>query len=277
MFSKINQKLNFNKRLSLSIPYFLIATFLIILPLVLIVFSAFKPLEGGDNTSLVTSTTTWNIIWRSLRIGIASSLLCVIIGFPFAYFISTSKSAIFKVYAMTLILSPMAIFTIARIYSIRTLFVNIFDDENKLNKEWFLVLGLTYLNLPLMIMPLYTVLKDMPKNIVEASHDMGYSTFQTLVKVVIPYALKATISGFGMVFLSGATTFVISAKLLPDGSQNQTIGDVINSSINPGNKYDLAKGSTLVLVVSSLFILIYSLIIITPRIIIKFKKGFIYE
>ncbi|ADE19414.1 ABC transporter permease [Mycoplasma crocodyli] len=280
MYSKIKEKVLNNKRLMLLIPYFVVALLLILLPIILIIINAFSPQKSeqgySDNWELLKALSTWNIISRSLRVGIISAILCLVLGFPYAYFVSSSKSKIFQIYAMSLMLSPMAIFTIARVYSLRTLFVNIFDD-NALNKEWFLIVGLTYLNLPLMIMPLYTVLKDMPGNIIEASHDLGNGSAKTMVKVIIPYALKAILSGFGMIFLSSATTFIISAKLLPDGSQNQMIGDIITKTINPGNKYDLSKGSSLVIVVSALFIGIYSLILLLPKLFFKFKKGANYE
>nr|WP_318033196.1 ABC transporter permease subunit [Mycoplasmopsis cynos] len=211
-------------------------------------------------------------------IGIVSALLCLLIGFPYAYFVSISKSKIFKIFALSLIISPLAIFTVARIYSIKGLALAVFASNPKsLNNELFIIFGLTYLNVPLMIMPLYTVFKDMPKNIIEASHDLGFNNVQTIFKVIIPYGTRAIISGLGIIFLSSATTFIVSAKLLPDGSQNQLIGTVINSKINPGNKYDLSTGSMLVIVVSAIFIGIYSLLLIVPKIIFKLKKGAYYE
>ncbi|MFV8472093.1 ABC transporter permease [Mycoplasma sp. 1458C] len=279
MISKIKDKLALNRKLYLAIPYILVAILLIILPLIMIIYSAFS--VTGDNFNsweLVTSKNTWRIMGRSLWIGLVSAIFCLIIGFPYAYFISRSKSKVFRIYALSLILSPMAIFTIARVYSIKALFLAIFaSDPKSLNNEMFIVFGLTYLNLPLMIMPLYTVFKDMPKNIVEASNDLGYNNVQTIFKVIIPYGTKAILSGLAMIFLASATTFIISAKLLPDGSQHQLIGDIINSKINPGNKFDLSAGSSLVIVVSLVFISIYALMLFIPKLIFKLKKGAHYE
>lgn len=271
MNSKIKNKLGLNKRLLLLLPYLFIAIFLIILPILLIVINALKPQDGFNASALLAEKGIWLIIWRSLKIGLISAILCLIIAFPYAYFIATTKSKYLAIYALSLILSPMIIFTIAKIYAIRGFFLSIFEQDS-LNAEWFMVFGLTYLNLPYMIMPLYTVFKDMPKNILEASADLGYNKFQTLFKVVVPYSFKAILSGFSMIFLSSATTFVISAKLLPNGTQLQTIGAVINDYSSPSNKYELALGSTLVLVVSAIFIGCYGLINFVPRIIIRLKK-----
>lgn len=278
MFSKINTKLNLNKRHSFILPYALIAIFLIVLPVILIFTQAFKSNDEFDNAVLIKDSHTWTIIWRSLAVGIVASIICLIIALPYAYFISTSKSQIFRVIALSMVVSPLAIFTIARIYSIRSLFQLIFQSNvDTLNSSWFVVVGLVYLNLPLMIMPLYTVFRDMPKNIIEASHDLGNNTLQTFIRVIIPYGTKAILSGFAMIFLASATTFVVSQKLLPNPSQTQLIGNIINEKIDPGNQFNLSSGSMLVIVVSMIFITVYALVLIVPRIIFYFKKGAHYE
>lgn len=268
---KIKDKLGLNKRLLLVLPYVLIAVILVIVPLLMIVINAlFSGNQANfDSAELIKDSKTWTKIWRSLYIGIVSAVLCLLIGFPYAYFAARSKSKIIPIYAMSLILSPMAIFTIAKIYSIRGFFLSIVPNENSLNEIWFMIFGLTYLNLPYMIMPLYTVLKDMPENIIEASHDLGCNSFKTLWKVIIPYSSKAILSGFGIIFLASAANFVISDKLLPDGSQLQTIGTMINNYTNPANKYEVALGTTLVLVVAAVFISTYALINFVPRLIAR--------
>lgn len=277
MNTKFKRSLGFNKQLLLLLPYVFIAIFLIVLPMILIVVQAFTPRENFDTALLIKQFNTWVIIGRSLRIGVISSILCLLIGFPYAYFVATTKSKILQVYAMSLILSPMVIFTIAKIYAIRGFFLSIFD-EDVLNSEWFMILALTYLNLPYMIMPLYSVFKDMPKNIIEASSDLGYNRFQTLFKVVIPYSFKAILSGLSLIFLASATTFVISDKLLPNPAQLQTVGSLINQYSDPSNAYELSTGSVLVLVVSAIFIGCYAMINFVPRLIIrlaatKSRKG----
>nr|WP_318024078.1 ABC transporter permease [Mycoplasmopsis columboralis] len=272
-------KFNLSKRTSLLIPYAIVALLLIVLPMILILSKAFAN-NGAefDNWEIVKSSHTWRIILRSLNAGIFASIICLIIALPYAYFVATSKSKVFQIYALSLVVSPLAIFTIARIYALRSLFQLIFaSDINSLNSLWFIITGLVYLNLPLMVMPLYTVFKDMPKNIIEASNDLGNNTFRTFIRVIIPYGTKAILSGFAMIFLASATTFVVSQKLLPDSSQLQLIGNQINEKINPGNQFNLSSGSALVIVVSGIFISIYALALVVPRIIFFLKKGAQYE
>ncbi|AIA29290.1 spermidine/putrescine ABC transporter permease [Mycoplasmopsis californica] len=273
MNSKIKSKLALNKRLILLLPYVLIAIFLIILPMILIVIQAFTKYDNFDNAQIIKERNTWVIIGRSLKIGVISAILCLIIGFPYAYLTATAKSKVLPIYAISLILSPMIIFTIAKIYAIRGFFLSIFD-EDALNAEWFMILALTYLNLPYMVMPLYSVFRDMPKNIIEASSDLGYNRIRTLFRVVIPYSFKAILSGFSLIFLASATTFVISDKLLPNPAQLQTVGSLINQYSDASNVYELSAGSTLVLVVSAIFIGSYLAINYVPKLIIKLvAKG----
>ncbi|MGV2393813.1 UNVERIFIED_CONTAM: hypothetical protein O8I53_13205 [Campylobacter lari] len=74
-------------------------------------------------------------IGRSLLIGLLSALLCLLIGYPYAYFIAKAKSKIVQVYALSLMLSPMVIFTIAKIYAIRGFFLTVVPTEDILNHE----------------------------------------------------------------------------------------------------------------------------------------------
>ncbi|BAP39412.1 ABC transporter permease [Metamycoplasma canadense] len=261
------------------IPYIIFAILFIILPMVFVCVYAFKPLDGQkslENWEIAFKPSTWIIIGRSLLTGIFAAFCCLIIGFPYAYIVSRSKFKIIKMLGLTLILSPLAIFTISKALAIRGLFSAIFD-ENQLNNNFFIVFGMIYLYLPFMVLPLYQVLKDMPNNILEASEDLGYSKFKTLFKVVIPYATKAILSGFGIVLMMAATSIIISDKLLPNGSQKQLIGNLINQFANTANPFDLANSSTLVIITLSVLLSIYAVIYGIPYLISKKRKGVNYE
>ncbi|WP_373440789.1 ABC transporter permease [Metamycoplasma equirhinis] len=266
-------------QISLLIPYILFAILFIILPMVLIFIYALKPIDGQnrlDNWDIIAKRSTWLIIFRSLWTGIIAATFALIIGFPYAYIISKSKSKIFRTLSLSLILSPMAIFTISKALAVRGLFSAIFD-ENYLNNNAFAIFGMVYLFLPFMIMPLYQVLKDMPKNILEASEDLGYSKIQTIFKVILPYCTKAILSGFGVVLMMSATSIIISDKLLPNGSQKQLIGNLINQFANTANPFDLANASSLVIITLLVLLAIYGIIYGIPYLIAKKRQGGIYE
>ncbi|UVO14963.1 ABC transporter permease [Mesomycoplasma ovipneumoniae] len=274
-----NFKKSLNPRISLVLPYFVFALILIVIPLILLFVKSVSPLstngEPFDNHLLVKEQTTWQIIARSIFVGLVSAFICLILAFPYAFIVANSKSRIFKIYSLSLIITPLIIFTIAKVFSLRALFLSMFD-EGSLNNNSFMILGLIFLNFPFMVLPLYTIFKDMPKNLIEAGTDLGYSKFRVLIKVVVPYSFRAISSGFAIVFLMAATSIVVSDKLLPNGSQNQLIGNLINNSANTTNPFDLARVSSLVLVTLLVFIGIYTLIHFTPIVIMKIK-GFKYD
>lgn len=270
-----NFKKSLNPHISLVIPYVIFALIFVIIPLILLFGKSVSPLvhnsQSFDNHLLIKEKTTWQIIGRSIFVGLISAFICLILAFPYAFFVANSRSKIFKIYSLSLIASPLIIFTIAKVFALRSLFLLLFD-EGSLNNNSFMVLGLIFLNFPFMVLPLYTIFRDMPKNLLEAGTDLGYSKFWLLIKVVLPYSFRAISSGFALVFLMAATSIVVSDKLLPNGSQNQLIGNLINNSANISNPFDLARVSSLVLVTLLVFIGIYSLIHFIPIIIMKIKE-----
>ncbi|AWX42498.1 polyamine (spermidine/putrescine) ABC transporter permease [Metamycoplasma cloacale] len=268
-------------QLSLGIPYLIFSILFIILPMVLIAIYAHKPLDQehpwytykSANWEIAFKDSTFKIILRSILTGLVAATISLFIGFPYAYIISRSKSSIIKILGLSLVLSPLAIFTISKALALRGLFSAIFDDENKLNNYFFMILGMVYLFLPFMIMPLYQVLKDMPNNILEASQDLGYSKPKTMFKVIIPYSTKAILSGFGIILMMASTSIIISDKLLPNGSQKQLIGNLINQFANTANPFDLATASSLVLVTMVILLALYGIIYGIPYLISKKRGG----
>ena len=265
-------------QISLIIPYLLFSLIFIILPMILIFIYAFKPIQGQakfENWEIIGKSQTWKIMFRSIWTGLVAAFISFLIGFPYAYILSKSKTLI-KILGLSLILSPMAIFTISKALAVRGLFSAIFD-ENGLNNYAFMIFGMVYLYLPFMVMPLYQILKDMPKNIIEASQDLGYSKFKTLIKVIIPYVYKGILSGFGIILMMSATSIIISDKMLPNGSQKQLIGNLINQFANTANPFDVSTASTLVIITMIILLSLYGLIYGIPYLISKHKQGGMYE
>ncbi|UUD36729.1 polyamine (spermidine/putrescine) ABC transporter permease [Mycoplasmopsis californica] len=269
---KIKNWLALNPRLALLVPYFVIAILLIILPVILIIISAFTYHgEDLDNWKVIKTSSFGLIVWRSIKLGVIAAFVSLLIAMPYAFFVAMHRSKTFKIFSLTLIISPLLIFSIAKVYAVRGVFLSVFEEDS-LNAEWFMVVGMVYLNLPFMIMPLYGVFKDMPRNILEASQDLGYSKWQTFFKVIIPYSLKAIISGLVLVFISSSTSIIISDKLLPNGDQFQTIGNQINDYANPGSPTSMSISSTIVIVVTIVIFSVSALFYLVPKIIAKIKR-----
>ena len=271
---RLKEKLGLNARLSLLIPYLVIASIFIITPLVFLIIKSTTPVgQGVDNWELVKEKSTWDIMLKSVWIGLAAALVALIIGVPYAYIAATSKSKKFKNLSIALMVSPLFIFTIAKAFAIRGLIVSMFD-EKALNNEIVMVFGLAYLFIPFMIIPIYSVFSNMPKSLLEASNDIGYSTIKTIFKVVIPYGIKAIVSGLAIVFMLSATNIIVSDKLLAQyGIHHKLIGNLINDHAHPANKFDIVAASTLALITIGTISSIYLAIYLLPVIIRKLKGG----
>lgn len=271
----LKEKLGLNGRLTLLIPYVIIASLFIIAPLVFLVVKAATPIGNGvDNWEIVKEPNTWKIMGDSIWIGLAASGVTLVIGVPFAYVVATSKNKIFKNMSIALMVSPLFIFTIAKAFAVRSLLVAMFDDV-VMDNPIVMILGLAYLFIPFMIIPIYSVFVDMPTSLLEASNDLGYSGPKTLFKVVLPYGMKAIISGFAIVFMLAATNIVVSDKMLPKsyGRHHRLIGNLINEHAHPSNKFDIAAASTLALVTIAVISAIYAGIYVVPSLIRKVRGG----
>lgn len=138
-----------------------------------------------------------------------------------------------------------------------------------------MVLGMIYMYMPFMVIPLYSVLNNMPPSLIEASNDLGYGYIKTIFKVIIPYSLKAIFSGIAIVFMLSSTSLVISHTLVNDKTK-MLIGNQIDTySANMQNGVDVANlnGSTLALATIAIVMGIYAMIYLIPWILRKIRGG----
>lgn len=270
--SKLKAKLGLNARLSLLFPYIIIASIFIIAPLIFLVIKAATPV-GGDNLAIVKDSSTWKIMSRSIWTGLTAASLALVIGVPFAYFVASSKNIMFKTLSLALMVSPLFVFTIAKAFALRGTLTYMLDDPERLNNEFVMIIGMTYLYTPFLIIPVYSVFVDMPKSLLEASHDQGYNGFWTLFKVIIPYGFKAIFSGFALVFMLSSTSLIISHTLLPGGDQHRLIGNLIDKHSHPVNKFEIASASSLALVTIGVISGLYVTLSVIPNIVRKLKGG----
>lgn len=252
------------KRSWLSAPYALWMVMFIVLPMLLIVYYAFTTLDGGfsmDNFRMLAQPMYYKVLANSLFLALISTLLCLLLGYPFAYFLANrdlSRSASL----MTLIVVPMWMNFLLRTYAWVVLLeqngpINMlltrfgFDTINILYTPTAIVLGMVYNFLPFMVLPIYTVLSKMDQSYVEAAQDLGASQSRVFFKVVLPLSLPGIMSGITMTFMPAASTFIISRLL--GGGKTVLFGDLIeNQFLLVGNRH---FGSALSLVLMVLVLL----------------------
>ncbi len=220
-------------------PHIFWAVLFIVFPLIIVLFYAFTDGKGNFSFSNITSLLDYApIFWISIELAVISTAICLVIGYPLAYFISRAKPKNQKFFIMLLML-PMWTNLLIRTYSIMA----ILDKGGLLNKlldtsfqiigtKGAVIFGMVYDFLPYMVLPIYTCISKIDKNMWEAASDLGCSPIKTLIKVILPLSMSGIISGVTMVLVPSISTFYISQKL--GGGTFEVIGDTIERQFVTG-------------------------------------------
>lgn len=245
------------KKFFLLLPFILITLIFIIIPVCLVLVKAFIPASGGtvaDNWAIINGFI-WQKILTSFIVALLTTLFCLLIGFSFAYLLSGSRSKIFKTLVLFIITAPIWMSFLIKIVGLKCFFDIVAGYDNSTYGHIWTIIGLTYVYLPFMILPLYSVLNDMPRNLIYASYDLGCSKTRTLIKVVIPYCLGAMVSGITLVFLPSLTTVGVT-QFLNNSTDASLIGNIIadmgdqalsnNAAIGAASAISLVIGAILI-------------------------------
>ena len=239
-------------------PYLLWSVLFIIVPLVMVVFYAFTDKTGAFTFSNIAQIKNYfPTILLSVLYGLAATVICVIIGYPFAY--ALSKHSVNTQRTMVLlVMLPMWMNFLIRTYSLMTILGDSGVVNNLLNALGLksvhmintggaVIFGMVYNFLPYMILPIYTVLSKLDNSLVEAAHDLGSGRITTFRRVILPLSLPGLLSGITMVFVPCVSTFYITQKL--GGGQIVLIGDVIETQFQSANNYNLGAALSFVLMI----------------------------
>ncbi len=255
-----------NKKLSykiIMIPYVIWLTIFIVVPLVLILGFSFTDSSGNFTFDNIINVGKYsNVFLTSIWLGFLSTLICFIIGYPMAYFISKIDCSKQNIIIMILMI-PMWMSFLLRTYAWMTILENNgllnlflrtlgFSGLNLINTQGAIVLGMVYNFIPYMVLQIYSVLIKIDKSLIEAAHDLGANKVMTFIKIIFPLSIPGVISGVTMVFVPAVSTFIISKML--GGGANLLIGDLIEMQFL-GNTYNPNLGSAI-----SLFLIILILI-----------------
>ncbi len=263
----------------LILPYLLIVLIFIIIPIVLIFVKSFSPTSAGgiaQNWNFV-DIFIWEKILKSFVIAIVTTIVTVLIAYPFSYFLAFEfKGKITKTLAVLFITAPTWTSFLVKVIGVKTLFDFINGYQNSTSGDIYTVIGLVYLYIPFMILPIYNILKDMPKNLIYASKDLGRTEWSTFIHVVVPYTKAALISGITLVFLP-CLTVVSVPQFLNSSSSGSLIGDVIMEEglLAQTSDISLARASTLALIVFMLIVVGLLIYLLSKKIfkLILRKRG----
>ena len=248
-----------NKSILLSAPYILWMLIFTLIPLGVVGYYALTDPETGVFTwsNILELGTYLPVFGESILYSLVSAAICLLVGYPVAYYIAHRGPFMQKMLYM-LVMLPMCMS-----FLLRTLaWVALMQDTGIINNlleslglarvklirtPAAVILGMVYNYLPYMILPLYSVIVKIDNRLIEAAEDLGCNGFQTFTKVTLPLSMSGIISGVTMVFVPAVSTFYISQKM--GGAETMLIGDVIERMFKQGNNPNLGAALSLLLMV----------------------------
>lgn len=220
----------FGQRKVWAFPYVAVMAVFVVIPLLLLGWYSFVDEEGFTLKyfeKFFGSTDSLNTFIYSIGIAMITTVVCILVGYPAAYFMADKQFSTPKVMALLFIL-PMWINLLLRTLAT----VALFDFLHLPLDEGALVFGMVYDFLPFMIYPIYNTLQKMDHSLVEAAKDLGAKPFRVFWDVVLPLSMPGVYSGILMVFMPTISTFAISELLTMNNVK--LFGSIIQENINVG-------------------------------------------
>lgn len=228
----------------LGIFYGLFLLVFVAAPLLVLFYYAFTDGTGkfstGNLTLFFTDPNTLGTLCYSFVLALVVTVVCLLIAYPVAYILAQSNIKRQSV-ILLLFIMPMWINFTLRITALKEVLSLI---EGNLAFYPFLnsVIGMTYDFLPFMILPLYTTLSKLDKNLIEAASDLGANNMQTFTRIIFPLSVPGIVSGVSMVFLPAMTNYVVLDMLY---NSTYIMGSLIGSYFSA---YDWHNGSMIALI-----------------------------
>lgn len=245
---------------AVAAPHVMWAILFIIAPLLFVVYYAFTDKDGNftfDNIAELAQASYLEIFLRSLCFAFLATVICLIIAYPIAYFMTKTSPKTQKILIM-LVMLPQWLNFLIRTYSWMALLEDTgiinniltsmgLEPVHMINTSGAVILGMVYNYLPYMIIPLHSVMSKIDNRLLEAASDLGCSHFKVITRVVFPLSMAGVISGVTMVFVPSISTFYISQKL--GGGNFDLIGDTIERQFQTAYNYNLGAAMSFVLMI----------------------------
>ena len=248
-----------NKSIFLSGPYILWMVIFTLIPLGVVAYYALTDPGTGQFTlsNLKDLGMYLPVLGQSVWYSLAAAVICLLLGYPVAYYIAHRGPTMQKILYM-LVMLPMCMS-----FLLRTLaWVGLLQDTGIINDLLGLIgigpismirtpgaviLGMVYNYLPYMILPLYSIIVKIDNRLIEAAEDLGCNGVNVFARVILPLSVPGILSGITMVFVPAVSTFYISQKL--GGTDTVLVGDVIERQFKQGNNPNLGAALSLVLMI----------------------------
>jgi spermidine/putrescine transport system permease protein len=212
-----------------------------------------------------------SILWRSVKLSVLTTIACLFFGFPTAYFIATRPKKQ-REFWMLLIIIPFWTNLLIRTFAILELIRNegtinsilialgIIDEPiQMLFTEFSIILGMVYVYLPLMVLPIYAALERLDFRLVEAGYDLYATRFNVLRRVILPLVKPGVIAGSILVLVPSLGAYV-TPRVMGGGNQLM-LGNLIELQFGQGRNWPLGAALSITL----LAIVMVALLAYVPR------------
>ncbi|MDE2859584.1 MAG: ABC transporter permease [Chloroflexota bacterium] len=263
----------------LAVPTIAWLLILFVLPLVIVLIVSFMSRGRGGVAIMPFTIEHYQrtlgifsiILWRSIGLAALTTLVCLVIGYPLAFFISTRRNRLFQQVTLFLVILPFWTNFLIRTYAWRILLgdegtingfllsLGLIDDPlPMLNTQFAVLVGLVYGFLPFMVLPIYASVERFNFRYVDAAYDLGANDLHAFLRVVLPLTLPGVLAGCALVFIPSVGAFVTPDLL--GGAKGLMIGNLINNQFGGSGNMPLGSALSIVMMaVVMLSLLVYLL------------------
>ena len=246
-----------------------------LLPNILVIAVSFLTRDTSDFISLPVTIESYlrlidplyfEVFVHSLWMAGITTLLCLLLGYPFAWLVSRAKPR-WQPLLMLLLILPFWTNSLVRVYALKLLLatnglinkallaIGIIDAPiNMLYTQGAVIVGLTYLLFPFMVLPLYAVFTDLRNDMLLASQDLGASKRQTFWHIVLPLTTPGIISGILLVLLPAMGMFYVADIL--GGSRNLLVGNIIKNQFLDARDWPFGAAASVLLTLAMAVLLL---------------------
>lgn len=254
-------------------PVTLIMVLLIAVPLIYVAVMSFCSIDEFYNVTFKFTLQNYvrlanadylKIYVQSIAIALITTIICILVGYPFSYIIARTKSRKKKILYM-LVIIPFWTNSLIRIYGWRNFLGSsgwlngllmktglVSQPVDFLYKQGTTILGMVYCLIPFMILPLYTAIEKLDGSLLEASSDLGARPVSTFFEVILPLTSSGIFSGSLMVFIPCLGYFFVSDIL--GGGNSDVIGNLIERQFQSGNNWPLGAALSIILIAVTLIL-----------------------
>ena len=222
--------------------------FFVLIPNLLVLTVSFLTRDGSDFYALPFTLDNYanlfnplyaQVVWNSLYMSGIATIICLLIGYPFAFMVSKINPK-YRPFLLFLVVLPFWTNSLIRIYGMKVFLgvkgvlntmlmdMGILSDPIRiLNTEVAVIIGLVYLLLPFMILPLYSAIEKLDGRLLEAARDLGANAVQRFFRVILPLTMPGIVAGCLLVLLPAMGMFYVADLL--GGAKVLLVGNVIKS------------------------------------------------